>query len=107
MGPEFLGAGFVFLQRFLLCADLRDPRNRENSDARKNGSMESRCHCVTPCAARIEPRLFVLNATKTSFWPAVEADGEKLAHLGEERSARRAALAGAKDLRRNFFEAAS
>jgi hypothetical protein len=62
MGPEFLGAGFVFLQRFLLRAGLgdsqaRDPRNGEDGGARNNGSIESRFYRVTPYAAYVEPRL--------------------------------------------------
>src|SRR3954471_12402196 len=96
MGPEFLGAGLVFLQCFLLllllCASLRDPRNREDGGARNNGSKESRCHCVTPYAARIEPRLFVLNATKTSFWTCRrrQAREASTSAAGEKRAAREA-----------------
>ena len=51
VGPEVLGAGLVFLQGLLLRVGLADPRDNEDSCERKNGSIESRFHRVTPYAA--------------------------------------------------------
>src|SRR6267378_2582415 len=52
MGPEFLGAGFVLFQWLLLCANLAGTRRNDDRCERKYGSIESRFHCVTPCAAK-------------------------------------------------------
>src|SRR6476660_7748599 len=48
MGPEFLVAGIVFLQRFLLGVGLTAPRDNEDRCERKNRSIESRFQRVTP-----------------------------------------------------------
>jgi hypothetical protein len=53
MGPELLGAGLVFLQRtvflrLLLCGRKTRAGNETDGHKRKNGSMESRFHRVTP-----------------------------------------------------------
>jgi hypothetical protein len=51
MGPEFLVAGLVALEGFLLCAGLGNAHHGEDGGARKNGSIEDRFHRVTPYAA--------------------------------------------------------
>ena len=51
VGPELLGAGLVFLQGLLLRAGLAGPRDNEDCCERKNRSIESRFHRVTPYAA--------------------------------------------------------
>src|SRR5882762_1954608 len=68
MGPEFLGAGFVFLQSRLLCAGLTGPRDNDDCCERKNGSIESRFHRVTPYAAKRLRLLFILNVSRDELW---------------------------------------
>jgi hypothetical protein len=51
MSPEFLGARVVFLQRLLLGVGLTGPRDNEDCRERKNRSIKSRFHRVTPYAA--------------------------------------------------------
>jgi hypothetical protein len=58
MGPEFLGAGLITVQRFLLCVGLTDPRDNDDCRERKNRSIESRFHRLTPYAAERLPLLF-------------------------------------------------
>ncbi len=51
ISPELLGAGLIFLQGLLLRVGLADPRDDEDGCERKNRSIESRFHRVTPYAA--------------------------------------------------------
>jgi hypothetical protein len=67
MGPEFLGAGLVFLQSRLLCAGLTGPCDNDDCRERKNGSIESRFHRVTPYAAKRPRQLFILKVRETNF----------------------------------------
>src|SRR6476620_6223320 len=52
MGPKILGARLVFLQPLLLRIGLAGPRHNNHRCERKNRSIESRLHRVTPYAAR-------------------------------------------------------
>jgi hypothetical protein len=59
MGPEVLGTGLVFFQRLLLRVGLANPRDNEDGCERKNRSIESRFHRVTPYAAwRLRPLFY-------------------------------------------------
>ena len=112
MGPEFLGAGLVFLQRFCLCAGLgdpqtRDPRNGEDGGARNNGSIESRFHRVTPYAAQVEPRLvYCLNATRDELlvWCRVGRPQNATTSGPREKRAPRGP-AGRKAIEKKFLQA--
>jgi hypothetical protein len=70
MGPEFLGAGLVLLEWFILRAGLTGPSDNEDRCERKNGSIESRFHRVTPSAAWRLRVLFILNVARDEFWSA-------------------------------------
>src|SRR5262249_40698293 len=73
MGPEFLGTGFVFLQcPALVGLPLRIgyARTADNASCRKrkNGSMESGCHRVTPpLSSPAAARIIVLDVRQTKF----------------------------------------
>src|SRR5882757_3113154 len=104
MGPEFLGAGLVFLQRLLLRAGLAGPRDKGNCRERKNRSMESRYHRVTPYAAgRLRMFYFVLDVSRDEVLVRGRADQEMVSHRQLERSAPSAVLADGNRLRKNFF----
>jgi hypothetical protein len=70
MGPEFLGAGLVLLERFILRAGLTGPSDNEDCCERKNGSIECRFHRVTPFAAWRLRVLFILNVARDELWSA-------------------------------------
>ena len=64
MGPEFLGAGLIAMEGFLLCVGLAGPRDNGDCCERKNRSIESRFHRVTPYAAERLRLLFILNVSR-------------------------------------------
>ena len=103
MGPEFLGAGLVFLQWLLLCAGLAGPRDKGNCRERKNRSIESRFHRVTPYAAGRLRMLLFWTFRETKFGSEVEQTAKSLSHRQRERSASRAVLSDKNNLRKNFF----
>src|SRR4051812_15798373 len=85
MGPEFLGAGLVFLQRLLLRTGLTGRGDKCNCRERKNRSIEGRFHRVTPYTAGRLRMLFVLSFERRSFRRS-RADGKMLSHRQRERS---------------------
>src|ERR1700716_1401320 len=92
MGPEFLGAGLVFLQSLVLCAGLIGPRDNQDCCERKNGSIESRFHRVTPYAAKRLRLLFILSVSRDElWWIAVRwiAPENVITSTGGEKRARR------------------
>src|SRR6202011_1893623 len=70
MGPEFLGAGLVLLEWFILRAGRTGPSDHNDCCERKNGSIESRFHRVTPSAAWRLRVLFILNVARDELWSA-------------------------------------
>src|SRR5881398_3574976 len=60
MSPEILGAGFVFFQRLVLCGREASRADGDNCCERKNRSIESRFHRVSPYAAGPAAMLFLL-----------------------------------------------
>src|SRR5262249_16596447 len=97
----FLGAGFVFLERlvFVLLLRIGDvrPRKKGNRCKRNYGSMEYRCHRITPLRrpSLAAVLLFVLAIRETKFRVCRKlSDDGKVAHLQPGRSARRAARSG-------------
>ena len=67
MGPEILGAGLVFLQGLLLRAGLAGPRDNEDCCERKNGSIESRFHRVTPLCSLAAAPVIILNVREANL----------------------------------------
>jgi hypothetical protein len=66
MGPEFLVPGLVALERFLFSADLSGPGDNANCRERKDRSIESRFHCITPYAAR-RPRVLFISRVREMY----------------------------------------
>jgi hypothetical protein len=70
MGPEFLGAGLIRVERLvlrlllLLCVGLTGPRRKGDCCKRKNGSIECRFHRVTPYAAERLRLLLILDVLR-------------------------------------------
>src|SRR3984957_324918 len=64
MGPEFLGAGLIGMERLLLRVGLAGPRDNDDCCERKDRSIESRFHRVTPYAAVRLRVLFILNVAR-------------------------------------------
>jgi hypothetical protein len=105
MGPEFLVAGLITFQ-LALRAGLSGSRNNNDCCERKNISIESRFHRVTPCAA-VRPRLLlVLHAfeRRALVWWKMDQT-LKSYHIFRKREARAAQLdCTPNKLRRNFFK---
>src|SRR5229473_3306749 len=100
MGPEFLGAGLVFFQRFLLRVGLAGPRDNDDRCDRKNRSIESRFHRVTPYAAWRPRMLFILTGFReTNFGGSACELGQTLKryHIRRRREASAARLCQAKN----------
>ena len=74
MGPELLGAELVTFE-LLLGASLSDPHDGEDRSTRKNGSIESRFHRVTPYAAERLRMLFILKVSRDELF---ESDGSPM-----------------------------
>ena len=90
MGPEFLVAGLVVLERLLLRADLSGPGDNANCRERKDGSIENRFHRITPYAARRLRMLFILEGSRDV--PSLSgSDGEmsSTSAVGEKRAPQR------------------
>src|SRR5438477_10978379 len=104
MGPKLLGAGFVLLQPLLLRVGLAGPRHNKDRCERKNRSIESRFHRVTPYAgARPAHVIYFEGVEGRTLWSVVRyLDGENLSHPMRVRSAACGPLAGQKQIERNF-----
>src|SRR5579863_520394 len=83
MGPEFLFAGFVLLQRLVLRGGRTGCPNGKDGCERKNGSMERRFHRVSPSSSHRAAMLFLIclkwaNSSRAQK-PITSSDGEKRA----------------------------
>src|ERR1700722_13655876 len=69
MGPEFLGAGLITFE-LRLRAGLTSPRDNEDCRERKNGSIKSRFHHVTPLCSHSDCVLFC-TPSRDELWSTV------------------------------------
>src|SRR5581483_8736485 len=93
MGPELLGAGLVFLQRAVFVRLLRigcsDACDNTDCRERKNRSMESRFHRVTPLKAAEAAALFIMDVSRDLRSERIRRQNVSTSGAREKRGERR------------------